>query len=401
MAQPKTKVFGPLTYSTLAIALLAAATLGVIIAWPRLAEWRELWRLEADVRSDDPIIRESAVGALRNKGIAVCVPYLLKAARDPRGEVRAMACRWLVNVGADAQTVLQVLVGAAFDDEAEVRREVALALGRRVASQYLGMPAGLTPAESSTCVTTLRRLLKDAAATVRVAAAESLGETEPEPAASVDLGVALGDNDRAVRFAAARTLLRANRSGVTEAVKTLLGLISDPDWFADHRQALEALKDVRGEGEGLVVLWLAELLARDDLPDRKNQVRHYAIDMLMYSPLDTRPALPALEALVNDTDPDLRAHAVSAVARIAGKESPGAVKRLIAIVTGRPFSEDRRLSALGLLSDLDPVAAKKVSSTLIRQLADPDPEARSVALTLLQQIIYETPAEMPSPSDGP
>jgi HEAT repeat protein len=406
MARPK-KVFGRLFYSTLVIALVAAGYKGVITAWPRIAEWRELRSLEGDLRSADPITREAAVGPLSRKGIAVCVPYLLQAARDPREEVRALACRSLVSVGADSPTVLPVLIGAAGDDESEVRREAAVGFGRlaayapQAARWSREWPAGLTPGESSECVRVLCRLLKDREVTVRAASARSLGETGPDPAAHDDLVAALRDDYRAVRFAAARALLRADGAAEPSAVAIFVALFSDPEWVADDREALEALKDLGAEVQGQALLAIAGLLARVDLSDRRNEIRHHAIDTLVTFGPAARPALPALEALLNDTDPDLRAHAVLAVVAIEGKDRPGMSARLLGIVTDRAFTFDRRTAALGVLREISPAAMAKASQALIRQLGDADRDVRGVAVTLLIDIVNETPAEMPSPPGGP
>jgi hypothetical protein len=61
------------------------------------------------------------------------VPQLIEAARDPRADLRALACRYLIESGAKLDVVVPILVTAASDVEEKVRYEAACAFGRLIA----------------------------------------------------------------------------------------------------------------------------------------------------------------------------------------------------------------------------------------------------------------------------
>jgi hypothetical protein len=83
--------------------------------------------------------------------------------------------------------------------------------------------------------------LKDQASMNRVAAADSLGEFGPDSEAVADLVVAAtADNERDVRLAAARALLKANGANHRSAGRTLVALVADPEPIADRRAVLES-----------------------------------------------------------------------------------------------------------------------------------------------------------------
>jgi HEAT repeat protein len=158
-------------------------------------------------------------------------------AHDRSGELRTLACRYLIQSGAESNVVVPILVAAASDIEPNVRHEAALALGR-LALFSKGSSFSGWQTES---VMALHRLLKDQASMNRVAAADSLGEFGPDPEAVADLVVAAtADNERDVRLAAARALLKANGANHRSAGRTLVALVADPEPIADRRAVLES-----------------------------------------------------------------------------------------------------------------------------------------------------------------
>src|SRR4051812_4913982 len=100
MSQPRKRLFGPLFYCTSAVAMLVVAYMGCVRGWTVFQNWRETRSLAETLKGDDPSAREAAAAALVRKGPEVVVPYLLEATRDPRAEVRALACRFLVHAWA-------------------------------------------------------------------------------------------------------------------------------------------------------------------------------------------------------------------------------------------------------------------------------------------------------------
>src|SRR5277367_1944734 len=100
MSRPRRRMFGPLFYITAAIAVLLAALVHIDTSLPMLAEWRRDRALIGALRGDNSREREAAVAALVLRDSRIAVPYLLEAAHDSRGELRAFACRHLVESGA-------------------------------------------------------------------------------------------------------------------------------------------------------------------------------------------------------------------------------------------------------------------------------------------------------------
>ena len=69
MAQPRTKIFGPLFYSTLVLAFLVVLYTAVLAILPALEERRELRRLVESLRSQNLNERETAASALAMREI--------------------------------------------------------------------------------------------------------------------------------------------------------------------------------------------------------------------------------------------------------------------------------------------------------------------------------------------
>ena len=134
MARQRRRIFGPLLYSTLVLAVIATATTWVVtVGADRMRTAGEREQLNAFatmLQNANPAIRERGAKFLLTKGPEVALPYLLEAARDPHSAARALACRSLVEAFADPAVVAPVLIAAAGDDRDEVRLEVARGLGR-------------------------------------------------------------------------------------------------------------------------------------------------------------------------------------------------------------------------------------------------------------------------------
>jgi hypothetical protein len=100
------------------------------------------------LRAGVPQAREGAARALLGHGPEVSVPILRDAARDPAGEVRALACRYLAEVRGDPSQSVPVLIAAADDRIEDVGIEMARGLGR--VARYRSVPKG---GQSSTGLT--------------------------------------------------------------------------------------------------------------------------------------------------------------------------------------------------------------------------------------------------------
>jgi HEAT repeat protein len=438
-----------LFYSTLVVALLAgiyAAVLNLEGLGRAFDERREAASLAEGLRSTDPAAREQAAKRLVGKGSEVSMPIFWEAARDPRGEVRALAFRSMVEGGGDPSRLFPALIAATADGHEFVRLESARGLGQLTRSLSLlkglrspsGTPGGLTTAQRDDSVRTLRRLLKDPSSLVRAEAAGVLGDFGADPSACTDLAAAAGDDDRAVRLAAARSLLKVHGPGDRTAARALIAMLGDPGPVPDRPEILRVIKGMSDAVQDQAVAALVGLLSRGDpavIPD--------VLACLPMAGPRAKAALPALEAMLDHAEPALRAGAGMAIVAIEGGEDiPGAVNApsagmsmamvggggmggaagmsmmsggagivpsasvgkanprvvavLVRILGDAGVPPEMRANALGMAQAMAPAALAKATPDLIRQLADPNPNVRRAALDLLSVIIDATPAELPA-----
>src|SRR5262249_34481168 len=199
MSRPRRRLFGPLTYSTLVLALLVAIY-DVVLNAPQwlegaskaLYERRAVQSLADSLRVADPALRERAARQLMARGPDVYKPVLRDAAGDPRGEVRALACRFLVEGWSEPSEVVPMLTAGGGDGQGLARRGAAQGMGRlaqggRIRPGSGSLPGAPAPAQRDDVLRTLRRLLKDSSSLVRAEAARSLALFGPDPAIAADL----------------------------------------------------------------------------------------------------------------------------------------------------------------------------------------------------------------------
>jgi HEAT repeat protein len=238
--------------------------------------------------------------AMAHGGIALAtaVPELLPNLGDGSADVRESAARALEQIGAPAArpavpALVRLLNG---DENAEVRRRAALALGR------------IDPASHEVIAEAARSLRADRDTTVRVSAAVLLLASRDAAARASDaLTQALSDESSAVRLYSAAAL--AHTPGGESAVPRLIAAAEDADPV------------VRAEAIGLIVELqrdrpdLVDLLV-NGLQDVDPEVRGAAADALGSLGRRARPALPALGALLRDPDESVRERVLRAVRTI-------------------------------------------------------------------------------------
>jgi HEAT repeat protein len=439
MSRPRRRLFGPLLYSTLAVGLLVGAYTAIMRVGQMLEQYANVRALAAGLTAGDPQARASAARALMSHGPAVFMPILREAARDPRGEVRALACRFLVEGWSDPSESIPLLITAAGDEREDVRIEVARGLGQvaRYRSLVRGVqslsttPGGLPPGLRDDALRTVRRLLKDSSRAIRTEAAGALGEFGPDPAVTADLIAAAGDDDRMVRLAAARALVKINGPEDRTAARTLIAMVAGTDAVADRSEVLQAAKTMSEAVQDQAVAALVGLLSHGDpviVPD--------VLACLPEAGPRATAALPVLEAMLDDAEPSLRAGAAMAIVAIEGQdnlrplrsgasagmsmggsgsvgmgggagmaspvaeghENPRVVAVLLRIVVDAEVQEDMRLNALAMIRAFGAPALAKATPDLVRQLSDRDPNVRRTALQLLSGIIDDVPAELPAAS---
>ncbi len=395
MPRPRRRMFGPLLYSTLVLAVFAIAYTGIESTiqgdfWRSVRERQDVKDLVGRLQDRDPLVREWAMRQLVTKGPEVARPYLLETARDPNGGSRLLAFQLLIHSFADPAVVVPVLVSAALDHRDAVRVEVARDFGR------VNVQAGrLTPELKARSLETLGRLLDDPASEVRAAAAESLGEFAPDSMPIPRLVAATSDKDRTVRSTAARSLLKFHVNGDRVAIQALLKLVADPEPVPDRGQVVDILKATSNEVQDQAVTLLAKLLSDGD-----PMVRPDVIDCLQSVGPRARSAVPLLEPLLDDDDPILRANVGLAIVAILGKKDPRSIEMLIGIMVNEELPRDWRDNAGESLSEVEPAALKRATPELIRQLGDVRQDVRLIAHEILGRIIMASPAEMPKPAEG-
>jgi HEAT repeat protein len=399
MSQPRRRMFGPLLYSTAAVALLLFTLVQIGPKLPKqVVEWQRERALIAALRANDSREREAAAAALVRMGSKRALPYLIDAANDSRSEVRMLACRYLAESSMEREVLVPSLIAAASDIDPSVRQEAALALGRieqaatlQFAVTSTGGPAPGLRTESQSA---LRLLLKDQASAARVAAADALGHYGADEATAVDLVTATRDPERDVRLAAARALLKVNGPNDPAAAQTLVALVGDPEPVADRRAVLDVVMSASAEVQDRAATILAGLLSDAD-PSIDSDV----IDCLVPLGPRARVALPALERLLDDEDPAHRAMAGIAFASIGGKAMPRAIPALLSILDDLALAPEWRQSALEKIRELDEAELAKATPILIRQLTSKNLDVRLAAMEMLGQIVSEVPAVLPTAAE--
>ncbi len=253
----------------------------------------------------------------------------------------------------------------------------------------------MTPDLRARSINALRALLKDKASPTRVAAADALEKLGADEEAAADLVAATGDSDRDVRFAAARALLKINGANDGAAGRTLVALIGSRDPIGDRLSILQAVNSASPEVQNRAIAVLSSLLGEDDLlihPD--------VVDCLVAAGPRARPALPALERLLNGKTPEERGIAAIAIARIEGTTSPRTLPTLLRLIEDLAVPLDRRHKTLEWIRELNAPDLAKVTPILIRQLGSKDPQVRMDAMEMLGSIVGDFPAEMPAPTRG-
>jgi HEAT repeat protein len=398
MSRPRRRMFGPLFYTTVVVAILLTALTEVYTGFPMVTEWLRERSLIRSLRADDSGEREAAATTLVKLGSGSAVPQLIAAARDPRADLRAIACRYLIRAGAELGVVVPILVAAANDVAENVRYEAACAFGGLIATseprraQLIVTSHGeASPRLRSASIKALRRLVHDQTTPTRIAAADALCLFGPDPEAAADLAAVTGDNDRDVRFAAARALLKVGGPNDPVAGRTLVALVADPEAIADRRAILDVVLSAGEEVQDQAVAALARLLADIDLP-----IHGDVVDCLVACGPRARAALPTFERLLNDEDPAERAIAGIALATIGGNANPLAILSLLKMIDDLAMAPESRQAALEKIRELNEAELVKATPILIRQLGSKSADVRLTAIGMLGSIIENAPAQMPA-----
>jgi len=239
-------------------------------------------------------------------------------------------------------------------DAAAARRLLQPSASAQVRPQAL---AKALPAAGMTAVPTLRAMLKDPAAPVRMEAAMSLAKLGAVDAIP-DLEPLLADPE--MRSVAAVALTRLGDTTAETVVKEML---QSP--VADVR--LLGAQAYEGKGSGP---WVQALMPALQDPNGLTRVR--AAELL--APVEPDAALPVLLEASSDSNPVVRADVMRVVERTGILASPGQVSGAT-----RPRDGDgpRGLAALRrLLRDADPAVRLSAAGAILNLTRGPTPAGR-------------------------
>ncbi|MBI4501915.1 MAG: HEAT repeat domain-containing protein [Gemmatimonadetes bacterium] len=308
--------------------------------------------LMAALKDEDVEVRRAAARALGNRRDPRAVPALMAALGDSDAEVRAKVVEALAGL-RDARAT-DGLVRALKDENAEVRAHAAEALGE-LPDTRRGYSA-----EAQRVIAALASLMSDVSAEVRKEAIQALREVKGARLTD-PLITALKDADADVRQSAAEALGAAEARG---AVQPLIAALSDPAADVRHAaaHALGHLRDPQA----------TEPLTRL-LKDPNAEVRQAAAESLGELELPQAPA--ALLEAMHDQSAEVRHQAVQAVGNI---RDPRAVPALAGLLNDP--DPDVREMAIEALSNIRDAAA---IDALVSALQSKDPNVRKRAAEAL------------------
>lgn len=274
------RTFGPLLWSTLAVAGLAVPIMAFRDVYPRWSRSWEVRRLAAAIRDANPHIGQPAARALSQAG----------------------------------QPAIPGLVAALSDGDPAVRRRAAWALGMMVPR-----PGG--------ALSSLGIALRDGDAEVRRRAADALGRIGPEAATQAPaLRASLGDPDPNVRFGSARALGQIEGPDGDPVVRAVSDLLTVPavlhlpeadrgSGVPDRTAAAELVRGMRPEAQGRVVAVLIPLVSSPD-----STIRRAAIECLGRLGPAAGNATTALERAARSDDLVTRGLAALVLVELEGRE---------------------------------------------------------------------------------
>ena len=265
-------------------------------------------RLAADLTAVlddiDPAVQTVALGLLRSLGPLgrVALPDAIAKLERPETVVRLAAAELIGSHGPAAAEAVPALCNLLDDPSAEVRAVAARTLGDIGKAAQPALPR-------------LTLLLKGQPSEVRTAVVLTLGSLELD-AESIrpQLAETLRDEEPEVRGAALRAIQRLGPGGAI--------FVPDIILLAENREERSAVERSlrRFERSGTDARSVPALI--EQLGHEQEAVRLLAIKFLGLAGPDASAALPALEALREDSDDEVRREAEEALERIKGESDP-------------------------------------------------------------------------------
>jgi HEAT repeat protein len=185
-----------------------------------------IWLLKNSVDPDERLYSAFKLGRLRD---AIVVQPLIDAHSDTEANVRVRVAEALGT--RDESEVIPPLISLLQDTEARVRRQAAMSLG------HLGDSRAVEP---------LAIALKDEEADVRAQAAESLGKILSNDSAPPLVDAFLHDEDANVRYFAKQSLGHVGIAAV-DAILAVVDATDDPALLVEICEILGSLADRRAK----------------------------------------------------------------------------------------------------------------------------------------------------------
>ncbi len=369
-------------------------------------------KLISMVTDEDPLVRRAALRALRiirlpsEQAIPLMAQVLQDA--DPRVVVHALnsmaelgeegvpvltlaldhpqakywACLVLAEIGPAAKSAAPKLVELLKDPEEEVRMQAAIALGE------IGPEAAPVAAEPL-----IVALQEDKAGGVRYGSAFALGKMKAAKADEALRAAAAGD-DAFLQLTSVWALMEINPNDESLAEKSveliIAGLKSEDNPALQHAAAhlvaeskvsnekvaehmIAALNGMSPEAVASAINALAAQ-GKNVVPRllgglKNEQLRPYALRVLMKIGPDAEGAAPALVELLDTEDPALKSQLQFALGRIGGPAAAPAVPKLVSSLESENVDVVR--SALFALGKIGPEAADALP-VLRQRLLDPE-----------------------------
>jgi len=257
-------------------------------------------------RLDDPeadiqlgaIARLSAFGSSSRAAL----PTVITKLESPHAKIQLAAAEWIGGQGLAAEEAVPALIALLDEDAPELRAAGARTLGA------IG-PAAQPAFEA------LAARLDDAAPTVREAATLALASLERDASElRPHIAATLEDPEPDVRRAGRRAIFRLGRDGAI-FLPDLIRLTADEEEGSSVERTLR-----RFERLGTAEASIPEL--RDLLKHDSDTVRLHTLRFLALAGPAADPALPDIEPLLDDLNPEIRVQAEAAFAAITEEPEP-------------------------------------------------------------------------------
>ncbi len=261
--------------SAVLFAVVSLATTSADAAEPAGSAEERIAKVKADLKSEDPKVRQTAIGSLVHSDISSkCLAEMRTALDDRDGAVRSTAATAIGNLGAAAIPAVPQLIAVLKNDPfKEARETAARALGRigkaapdeksvinplRVASQDDADPVtrvvahgalAMIDVEVAQQITSLRKYLHHDEALVRMKASHALGMLGPaaKAAAPEIVNVLKLETDHHRRGYVARALGSTADPASLPVLEAALEKETDPGAQGEMRGAIARLKALKSE----------------------------------------------------------------------------------------------------------------------------------------------------------